>query len=267
MIERKVNEPLTGRKWTFKMFPLSFEEMVDHTNTFAEKDNLENRMLFGYYPDVVNNPGQEREILNEIVNENLYKDIYKWEEIRKPVQLENLARALAFQVGSQVKTTEIAQLVGLTNATTEKYIRLLEQSYVIFRLGSFSRNLRNELKASDKYYFYDNGIRNALIGDFTPVALRQDVGHLFENFIVAELAKKYMPSAVGYFAYFWRTKNQQEIDFILERDGKLKAYEFKWNPKTKAKLPKSFADAYPNAEFTVVSRDDFEKILLNEDES
>ncbi|MDR0877227.1 MAG: ATP-binding protein [Treponema sp.] len=259
-LANEINEPLTGRKWTYKMFPLSFTEMVNHTNLIEEQKNLENRLLYGYYPDVVNNPGEEKILLRELANDNLYKDIFKWENVKKPLVFEKLVKALAMQIGSQVSINELSNLCNADNKTIERYIRLLEQSFVLFRLGSFSTNLRNEIKSSEKYYFYDVGIRNAVIGAFEPVAIRQDIGHLFENFIIAELAKKLMPSSVGSFGYFWRTTQQQEIDFVTTSGKNITAYEIKWNPNVKVHLPKTFLEKY-NPVVKVINRENFSEVL------
>ena len=260
-LANEINEPMTGRKWIYKMFPLSFAEMVDHTNLVEEQMNLENRLLYGYYPDVVRSPGNEREILNALANDNLYKDIFKWENIKKPLVFEKLVKALAMQVGSQVSINELSNLCAADNKTIERYIRLLEQTFTIFRLGSFSTNLRNELKSSEKYYFYDVGIRNAVIGAFEPVGIRQDMGHLFENFVIAELAKKLMPGSVGSFGYFWRTTAQQEVDFVTESGKNIIAYEIKWNPKVKAHLPKTFIEKY-NPVIKFINRENFHEVLI-----
>ena len=260
-LANEINEPLTGRKWTYKMFPLSFAEMVAHTNLIEERMNLENRLLYGYYPNVVKSPGDEREILSALANDNLYKDIFKWENIKKPLVFEKLVKALAMQIGSQVSINELSNLCSADNKTIERYIRLLEQTFTIFRLGSFSTNLRNELKSSEKYYFYDVGIRNAVIGAFEPVGSRQDIGHLFENFIIAELAKCLMPGAVGSFGYFWRTTAQQEVDFVTTAGNAVTAYEIKWNPGVKAHLPKTFVEKYnPTVKF--INRENFHEVLI-----
>jgi predicted AAA+ superfamily ATPase len=251
---------MTGRKWTYKMFPLSFAEMAGHTNLVEERMNLENRLLYGYYPDVVNNPGDEREILNVLANDNLYKDIFKWENIKKPLVFEKLVKALAMQIGSQVSINELSNLCSADNKTIERYIRLLEQTFTIFRLGSFSTNLRNEIKSSEKYYFYDVGIRNAVIGAFEPVGVRQDIGHLFENFIIAELAKRLIPGAVGSFGYFWRTTQQQEVDFVTTSGENITAYEIKWNPNVKARFPKTFVEKY-NPAVKFINRENFHEVL------
>jgi predicted AAA+ superfamily ATPase len=256
-LANKINEPMTGRKWEFKMYPLTFTEMAEHHGLLAERNLLETRLLYGYYPDVVQNPGSEGEILSGLVNDNLYRDVFKWQEIRKPVQFENLAKALAYQIGSQVSMAELGVIAGLDKNTAEKYVRLLEQSFIIFRLGSFSRNLRNELKASSKFYFYDLGIRNALIGDFSPALARQDIGHLFENLVIAEFIKHRDPFAVGAPGYFWRTTAGQEIDFLTDGGGKLSAYEIKWNPKIRAAFPRTFTEHYQPAVQAILHRDNF----------
>lgn len=179
-LANKVNEPLTGRKWEYRMFPVSFTEMVDHHGLLEEKRLLKHRMVFGYYPDVITNEGEEKEILKQLSDSYLYKDILMWEQIQKPDKVLKLLQALAFQLGAQVSYNELGQICGLDSKTVEKYIILLEQTFVIFRLSSFSRNLRNELKSSKKFYFYDNGIRNALIANFNFVESRSDAGALWE---------------------------------------------------------------------------------------
>ena len=181
----KTGEPLTGRKWEYKMYPLSFGEMVDEHGLLDEKRMIPHRLIFGYYPEVVMRPGEEREILRLLSDSYLYKDVLMSDQINKPDSLVKLLQALAFQVGSQVSYNELAQLCSLDSKTVEKYVILLEQSYVIFRLNSFSRNLRNELKTSKKIYFYDNGIRNALIANFNQIEGRADQGAMWENFLIS----------------------------------------------------------------------------------
>ncbi len=261
-LANKVNEPLTGRKWEYRMFPVSFGEMVAHHGLLEEKRMLPHRLLYGYYPDVINHVGNEKETLKQLADSFLYKDILMWEQIHKPDKLLTLLRALAFQVGSQVSYNELAQLCGLDTKTVEKYIILLEQVYVIFRLSSFSRNLRNELKKSRKIYFYDNGIRNGLIANFNQPENRADIGALWENFIISERIKHLNYSGQWVSYWYWRTKDQKEIDFIEESDSMIHAFEFKWNPTSKAKPSKSFLDAYPNNTFRVIHPDNFEHFLL-----
>ena len=262
-LTNKVNEPLTGRKWEFKMFPLSFGEMVEHHGLLDEKRLLPHRLVFGYYPDVVNNPGDEKDILKQLSDSYLYKDIFMWEQIKKPDKILKLLQALAYQVGSQVSYNELGQLCGITSKTVEKYINLLEKTFVIFKLSSFRRNLRSELKNSKKIYFYDNGIRNSIIANYNQIESREDIGALWENYLVSERIKylNYSSSWANY--WYWRTKEQKEIDFIEESDGKINSYEFKWNPNSKIKKPKLFLNTYKDASFNVIHRDNFESFLLN----
>lgn len=241
-LANKVNEPLTGRKREFRLFPLTFSEMVHHTNLLDELRLLPHRMVYGYYPEVVSNPGDERIILKELSDSYLYRDILSLDGIGKPDKLVRLLQAIAFQIGHQVRYSEIGALVGLDPKTVERYVDILEKSYIIFRLGSFSRNLRNELKSSRKIYFWDLGIRNAVIGNLSQVENRTDAGELWENLVIAERQK--MLSYQGSFAHswFWRTQQQKEIDYLEEEDGVLKAFEFKWNDrKANAKCPSSFS--------------------------
>jgi len=256
-------EPLTGRKRQFTLFPFSFTEMVDHYGLLSEKNLIPHRLIYGYYPDIVNSPGKERRLLQELSDSYLYEDILALDKIKKTEQLTRLLRALAFQIGSQVSYTELGQLCGLDNKTVEKYVGILEQTFVIFRLASYSRNLWNELKASRKIYFVDNGIRNALIADFRPVELRDDVGKLWENFLVSERFKRneYTESYAN--PWFWRTQAQQEIDYVEEQDGHLSAFEFKWNPSAKAKQPKAFQTAYPDSSFDVIHKNNAESFLMH----
>ncbi len=202
----KTGEPLTGRKWEYKMYPLSFGEMVDEHGLLDEKRMIPHRLIFGYYPEVVMRPGEEREILRLLSDSYLYKDVLMSDQINKPDSLVKLLQALAFQVGSQVSYNELAQLCNLDSKTVEKYVILLEQSYVIFRLNSFSRNLRNELKTSKKIYFYDNGIRNALIANFNQIEGRADRGALRENFLISERKNFLEYNLLCGNSWFWRTK-------------------------------------------------------------
>lgn len=262
-LANSINEPLTGRKWEYHLYPLSFAEMADHHGLLEEKRQLNHRLVYGYYPEIVNNPGEEELRLKQLSSSYLYKDILTWERIQKPEKMEKLVQALAFQVGSEVSYNELGQLTGLDNQTTEKYIDLLEKSFIIFRLGSLSRNLRNELKKSRKFYFYDNGLRNAVINQFSPVGLRQDIGALWENFIISERVKFNAYQQINYNQYFWRTHAQQEIDYIEERNGIMKAYEIKWNVKAKSKFPQSFLNAYEGAETKIITPDNVQEFLYD----
>lgn len=261
-LANKLNEPLTGRKWEYKMYPLSFAEMVAHHGLLEEKRLLAHRMVYGYYPDVVNNAGLEKEILKQLSNSYLYKDVLLLEQIKKPEGLIKLLQGLAYQVGSQVSYNELSQLTGLDAKTVEKYIVVLEQTFIVFRLSSFSRNLRSELKKSRKIYFYDNGIRNALIANFNQVEVRTDVGALWENFMVSERMKYTQYSQNWVNSWYWRTKEQKEIDYIEEQDGVLTAFEFKWNPDAKHKMPKLFLETYTGSDFKVIHRDNLEDFLM-----
>lgn len=259
----RVNESLAGRKREFRMYPVSFSEMVSNTNLLEELRLIPHRMVYGYYPEVVSNPGNEPVILKELSDSFLYKDILSFESINKPDKVVRLLKALAFQIGSQVSYNEVAQLVGLDSKTVERYIDILEKSYIIFRLGSFSRNLRNELKSSRKIYFWDLGIRNLLIGNLAQVENRTDAGALWENFIIAERLKRnsYNGSIAQY--WFWRTQQQKEIDYLEEANGQLDAYEFKWNDKkANVRVPESFTKAYPEATFHVITPKNADEFLL-----
>lgn len=261
-LSNKVNESLTGRKIEYWMYPLSFGELVEHHGLLEEKRLLAHRLIYGSYPDVINNVGDERMILTELANSYLYKDILMFDKIKKSDKLVKLLQALALQMGSEVSYNELAQTCGLDPKTVESYVTLLEQSYIIFRLGSFSRNLRNELKFVRKIYFWDCGIRNAVIGNYQMLESRLDTGALFENYMVAERLKRLRYEKSYAKSYFWRSKLKQEIDYIEEMDGQLTAVEFKWNPNRKAAMPLSFSRSYPDVDFKVVTREDFETYLL-----
>ena len=261
-LANKINEPLTGRKWEYKLFPLSFAELVGETNLLEEKRMIPHRMVYGSYPDVVTHQGDEIAILRELTQSYLYKDILEFDKIHKPDKLAKLLQALAYQIGSEASFNELAQLCDLDAKTIANYVTILEQAYIIFRLGSFRRNLRNELKSSRKIFFYDNGIRNAIIGNFSQVENRDDVGALFENYVIAECVKRKEYTGDYANSWFWRNTNRQEIDYIEEKDGQLNAFELKWNPKRKCSAPLSFRNAYPNASFTVIHHDNIEELLL-----
>jgi predicted AAA+ superfamily ATPase len=261
-LANRVNEPLTGRKWEYNLFPLSYQELVEHHGMLTENRLLEHRLVYGYYPEVVSNPGEEEERLKLICHSYLYKDVLLWERLHKSDKLVRLLQALAHQIGSQVSFNELAEICSLDPKTVEKYVNLLEQAFVIFRLPSFSRNLRNELKSSRKIYFYDNGIRNAIINNFNPIALRSDVGFLWENFLVSERLKFNSYHLLNKNSFFWRTVNQQEIDLIEEYGGQLHAYEFKWNTKKTVRLTKTFENAYPNSTFNVITPGNLHEFLL-----
>jgi len=260
-LANRINEPLTGRKWEFYLYSLSWREMIRHHGAVEERRLLNHRLIYGYYPEIVSNPGDEAAMLSQLADSYLYKDILTWERIQKPDRLERLVQAIAFQLGQQVSYAELGRMSGLDQATVERYISLLEKSFVLFRLGSLSRNLRNELKKSRKIYFYDNGIRNAIIHNFNPPGLRNDIGALWENFLICERLKCLSARGVQANRYFWRTQAQQEIDYLEERNGQLAAWEFKWNVKAKAKFSKTFTQAYPDCTTHIITPDNFESFL------
>ena len=252
-LRNELEEPLTGRKIVIELFPISTQEMVNHTSYLEEKRMLEQRMIYGMYPEIINNPTDAKKLLKELSDSYLFKDILSYKDIRQPDALRKLLTALSLQVGSEVSYNEIGNLIGLDKETVERYIDLLEKSFVVFRLTSLNRNGRNELKKSRKIYFYDNGVRNAVINNFNPLSLRADVGDLWENFMISERRKTLHYNQIFTNTYFWRTHTQQEIDYIEEREGKLFTYEFKWSEKKKAKLPRLFAELYPENEFELIN--------------
>ncbi|MDR1652516.1 MAG: ATP-binding protein [Prevotellaceae bacterium] len=252
-LRNRLNEPLTGRKFEYMLYPFSIAELIDATSLSEEKRLLEQRIIYGMYPDVVNNPANAIRILIELTNSYLYKDILMYKDIRNPDALTKLLTALALQLGSEVSYNELGNTIGMKSETIERYLDLLEKAFVIFRLRSLSRNLRNELKKSQKIYFYDNGVRNALIQNFKSLNLRTDTGALWENFMVSERRKFVERNQVFSNKYFWRTHAQQEIDYIEEREGTLYAFEFKWNGRKKTKLPNTFSTAYPQHEFECIT--------------
>jgi predicted AAA+ superfamily ATPase len=260
-LSNKINEPLTGRKWEYQLFPISWEEYEGHHGYLYSEQQLENRLLYGFYPEVLNNPDDEVNVLRNLVNSYLYKDILSFANIQKPDILDKLVRALALQIGSEVNYSELSQMVNADKNTVGKYIDILQKGYIIFKLGSFSRNLRNEIKTNKKIYFYDNGIRNMIIGNFNPLDIRTDKGALWENFLISERIKQieYKQSLAR--IYFWRTRQQQEVDLVEENSGKIFGFEFKWKNKKKAKLPKTFTEAY-HAESKVIDRDNFREFVI-----
>ncbi len=262
-LANSVNEPLTGRKWEYKLFPLSFAEMVEHHGFMKENRLMPHRLIYGYYPEVVSSQGNEKEILKQLSDSYLYKDILMWERIKKPEKLIKLLQALAYQLGSEISYNNLSKELAIDNQTVEKYIQLLEQTFIIFRLPAFSRNHRKELKRGRKIYFYDNGIRNALIANFNLPEMRNDKGALWENFLISERIKYLHYNKVWTNSYFWRTQDQQEIDYIEERDGKLYAYEMKWNIKKSPKLSKTFSNTYPQHEYSIINPSNYEQFLLD----
>lgn len=259
-LNNQTREPLTGRKWEYTLYPISWKELEGHLGYVKATQQLELRILYGMYPDVINSVGDEVAVLRELTSSYLYQDILSLGGIRKPLVLEKLVQALALQLGNEVSLNELAQLVGVDKNTISTYIDVLEKGFVVFRLPSFNRNLRNEIKTNQKVYFYDTGIRNAVIGNFSPLEGRNDKGGLWENFLIAERMKSLEYAGSLARPYFWRTTRQQEVDYVEEHSGKISGFEFKWNPKAKAKVPKTFEETY-KTKVDVVDTDNFRKFI------
>ena len=258
----QMNEPLTGRKYEFKLFPLSFQELVDHHGLLEEKRQLEQRLIYGSYPEIITNPSSSEELLNLIADSYLFKDVLMLENIKRPLLLEKILKALALQVGSEVSFNEIAKLVGADKGTVEKYVQLFEQTFVIFQLPSFSKNVRNELRKSRKYYFNDCGIRNAIIGNFNSIQNRTDIGALWENYLISERMKKLRYGQQRAKLFFWRTTQQQEVDLVEQDVQTMSAFELKWNRNSKIKFPKTFTAAYPETIVKGITPENYEELLM-----
>lgn len=261
-LANKINEPATGRLYEYRLFPLSTGEMVEHTDERTEKRLLESRIVFGFYPEVVTKPKEAKRLLSNITNSYLYKDLLGFKGLKKPAVLQKLVRALALQIGSEVSYNELANLIGIDRATVENYIYLLEQCFVVFHLDSFSNNQRNEIKKGKKFYFYDIGVRNALINNYSTMDMRMDAGALWENFVLVERMKKIANEQRYVNFYFWRSLTQQEVDLVEEEDGQIRSYEFKWNAAKKAKQPSGFAANYPDTPFEVITPDNYMQFVL-----
>lgn len=263
-INQSTQEPLTGRKFEYQLYPISWEEFENHVGFVEASGQLEERLIYGMYPDVINNRHDAREVLKQLTSSYLYKDVLSLTGIKKPDLLEKLLKALALQLGNEVSYNELANLLEIDKATVSKYIDLLEKAFIVFRLNSFSRNQRNEIKNNRKIYFFDNGVRNMILNYLNPIDFRTDKGALWENFLISERLK-----LQGYYQqytsnYFWRTVQKQEIDFIEERDGKIYAYEFKWNSRGKNKIPSSFLREY-NANGQVIDLQNFREFVMKPD--
>ena len=262
---QKISEPLTGRNFQFMLYPLSASEIKGSGDLFYLESKLENLLRFGGYPGVFGLSEEEaKERLNEISANYLYKDILKFEGLKKSSVIKNLLQALALQIGQEVSYQELAVKLGINRLTVQKYMDILEQAFIVFKLNSFSRNKRKEISKSIKVYFHDLGIRNSLIENYNSLEIRNDAGFLWENFCIIE-RKKYNEYNMNFAnMYFWRTYDQKEIDLIEEREGKLFAYEFKWNDK-KRKTPKSFLAGYPNSEFQIIDKNNYWQFLCPKD--
>jgi predicted AAA+ superfamily ATPase len=260
----KTSESLTGRKYEYTLYPFLFSELIDHHGLLSERALLENRLIYGSYPEVVVDLANSMETIKLISGSYLYKDILMIDKIRNSSLIETLLKALALQVGSEVSFSELSRLTGADRGTIEKYVRILEDAFILFRLSGFSRNVRTELRKSKKFYFWDNGVRNAIIGNFNPLDSRSDTGALWENYIVSERLKLIRSRKELAFTYFWRTTLQQEIDLIEERQGNFSAFEMKFNPKQKGLIPQTFLDNYKISETAIVNRDNYQGFLYPE---
>lgn len=258
----KINEPLTGRKYEMMLLPFSYAELVKETDFITEERSLAKRLIYGSYPEVINQPEHAEEHLKLLTDSYLYKDLFALEEVKKPLLFEKIVKALALQVGSEVNFSELAQLVKADQKTVDKYIDLLEKAFVIFVLPAFSGNVRNEIKKNKKIYFYDTGVINAITRNFNTINNRNDVGALWENYMISERKKYLQQNQIEAELFFWRTTQQQEIDYIEKRADQLLAVEFKWNEKAKDKIPITFTKAYPSAETMILSQAD-RGIFLN----
>jgi predicted AAA+ superfamily ATPase len=259
-LKAELLEPLTGRMWLHTLYPISWGEWEAQVGHLGAIGLLENQLVTGMYPEVLNHPNQAQERIKQLTEGYLYRDVLAMAQIKKPQVLDKLLRALAHQVGAEVSYNELAQLLGVDKNTVAKYIDLLIKSYVVFPLGSYSGNLRNEIKRKQKMYFWDNGLRNAILGDFTPWAMRQDQGALWENFLISERLKRNSYHNHWVSSYFWRNINQQEIDYLEYHQGRLYAYEIKWSPKANVRTPKNFKAEY-QTEVTRIDRSNFSPLL------
>jgi len=260
----QIGEPLTGRKHTLVLYPVAQAELLATFNRFELREHLEEFLIFGAYPETLQSSTRNAKIetITEIAHSYLLKDILVFERVKRSQLLLNLLQLLAFQIGSEVSLNELATQLGMSVKTVQRYLVLLEQSFVIVRLNGFSRNLCKEITSKSKYYFYDNGIRNALVAQFNPLSQRNDIGQLWENFVFVERLKRRAYFLLYANTYFWRTYDQQEIDLVEEHQGKLYGYECKWSPRKPPRPPKSWLKAYPEAEFEVITPDNYLDFIL-----
>ncbi len=257
-LARDIGEPLTGRKFVLRLFPLAQMEISGIEERFETEANLETRLIYGSYPEiVVTIDNKQRELyLKEIVSSYLYKDILALEGIRHSSKLVGLLRLLAFQIGKEVSYNELGTQLGMSKNTVEKYLDLLEKVFVVYKLSGFSRNLRKEVRKNHRYFFYDNGIRNTIIGNLNPLDMRDDVGLLWENYIIMERVKKQEYSQILANNYFWRTYDRKEIDLVEEREGMLYGYEIKWK-RARVRPPKDWLATYKNARHEIITRENY----------
>lgn len=262
-LSNKIGEPLTGRSTIRMLFPLSVFELHKQLGGMEVLQLLDELLIFGAYPEVrnLNSVNEQMEYLLSIRDSYLFKDVLELENLRNPAKLTDLLKLLAFQIGNEVSLNELSNQLGIAKQSVERYLDLLEKTFIIKKVGGFSRNLRKEVVKTARYYFWDNGIRNAIINNFNPLSQRNDTGMLWENFMFMERLKTKEYKRIFANNYFWRTYDRQEIDLVEEREGKLFGYEFKYSPR-KQKAPKAWAEAYPDAEFSVVSKDNFLEFLV-----
>lgn len=260
----QIGEPLTGRKRTLTLFPISQTELLTRFNRYELKKDIEERLIFGAYPQVITaRTRKDRiEVVNEIANSYLLKDIFTFERVRGSRAIWDLLKLLAFQIGSEVSQNELSRNLGIDVKTVGRYLDLLEKAFVLYRLDGYSRNLRSEVTRHSKYFFYDNGIRNAVISQFNRIDQRDDVGALWENFIVMERIKFLTHTSGRANLYFWRTYSKQELDLVEERGKQLEGYEFKWSPHKTLKVPPAWAKTYPRASYRVITLDNYQELVL-----
>ncbi|HRF39580.1 MAG TPA: ATP-binding protein [Saprospiraceae bacterium] len=265
-VENFTGEPLTGRKFTFKLFALSEAEYDQRDSILIRKDKLRERLVYGNYPELLQlqTTEQKNRYLNDLVSSYLLKDILTFESIKNSDKILALLRLLAFQTGSEVSTTEIGKQLSMSSNTVSRYLDLLSKVFIIHRVGGFSRNLRKEISKSSKWYFFDNGIRNILVANLNPIDLRNDAGQLWENYIISERIKFQQNTGMIVNNYFWRTYDQQEIDWIEERGGDLHGYEFKWNEKKQPKAPGGWKEGYPDASYQVLTPENYADWVRND---
>lgn len=258
-LSNKLGEPLTGRKYTFKIFPLAQMEFSAIENSVQTMAKLEERLIYGCYPELVHLPSNQEkaDYLNEMVDAYLLKDILEFDGIRNAAKMLDLLRLIAFQMGKEVSLEELGRQLSLSRNTVEKYLDLLSKVFVVYKLSGFSRNLRSEITKTNRWYFYDNGIRNALIRNYNPLSIRNDAGELWENYVLMERVKFQHYTKIKASNYFWRTYEQQEINWIEESGGKLTAYELKWNPAKTVRAPTAWTSAYPESSFQIIHPDNY----------
>lgn len=262
-LAQNLGEPLTGRKYTLKLFPIAQLELQQIENRAQTEANLENRLIYGSYPEIVlmqDNSRKER-YLKEIVSSYLYKDILELEGLRHSGKIIKLLQLIAFQIGKEVSYSELGTQLGMSKNTVERYLDLLEKAFVVCRLNGFSRNLRKEISKNSRYFFIDNGIRNALLNNFNPLELRDDTGLLWENYLIMERLKKQEYLSITANNYFWRTYDRKEIDLVEERGGHIYGFEMKWT-KRKSTPPKGWVETYSNASYEVISRDNYLEFII-----